>query len=53
MYEIEFYETEDGKCPIWDFLELYASRLLPIKMHGYSTNRQASTLSYFSKMELT
>ena len=21
MYEIEFYETEDGKCPIWDFLE--------------------------------
>lgn len=22
MYEIEFYETEDGKCPIWDFLEV-------------------------------
>ena len=21
MYEIEFYETADGKCPIWDFLE--------------------------------
>ena len=21
MYEIEFYETEDGKCPILDFLE--------------------------------
>ena len=21
MYGIEFYETEDGKCPIWDFLE--------------------------------
>ena len=27
MYEIEFYETEDGKCPIWDFLE--ALRLKP------------------------
>ena len=21
MYEIEFYETKDGKCLIWDFLE--------------------------------
>lgn len=21
MYTIEFYETQDGKCQIWDFLE--------------------------------
>lgn len=21
MYEIEFYETQDGECPVWDFLE--------------------------------
>lgn len=21
MYNIEFYETSDGQCPIWDFLE--------------------------------
>ena len=21
MYEIEFYETSDGKCPVWEFLE--------------------------------
>ena len=33
------------------FLKLYASRLLPIKMHGYSTNRQASTLNYFISFE--
>mgnify|MGYP002555820832 FL=1 len=33
MYEIEFYETEDGKCPIWDFLEA-----LPLKA---PTNKDA------------
>ena len=33
MYEIEFYETEDGKCPIWDFLEA-----LRLKAH---TNKDA------------
>lgn len=21
MYTVEFYETEDGNCPVWEFLE--------------------------------
>ena len=21
MYTVEFYETRDGQCPVWDFLE--------------------------------
>ncbi len=31
MYEIEFYETEDGKCPIWDFLEALRLKALTNK----------------------
>ena len=26
MYKIVFYETYDGKCPIWDFMEDLRSR---------------------------
>ena len=41
MYEIEFYETEDGKCPIWDFLE--ALRLkAPTKKDARIQHKQAS-----------
>ena len=21
MYTVEFYETRDGQCPVWEFLE--------------------------------
>lgn len=41
MYEIEFYETEDGKCPIWDFLE--ALRLkAPTNKDSRIQHKQAS-----------
>lgn len=41
MYEIEFYETEDGKCPIWDFLE--ALRLkAPTNKDARIQHKQAS-----------
>lgn len=41
MYEIEFYETEDGKCPIWDFLE--ALRLkAPTNKDARLQHKQAS-----------
>ena len=41
MYEIEFYETEDGKCPIGDFLE--ALRLkAPTNKDARIQHKQAS-----------
>lgn len=41
MYEIEFYETEDGKCPIWDFFE--ALRLkAPTNKDARIQHKQAS-----------
>lgn len=41
MYEIEFYETEDGKCPIQDFLE--ALRLkAPTNKDARIQHKQAS-----------
>lgn len=41
MYEIEFYETEGGKCPIWDFLE--ALRLkAPTNKDARIQHKQAS-----------
>lgn len=41
MYEIEFYETEYGKCPIWDFLE--ALRLkAPTNKDARIQHKQAS-----------
>ena len=41
MYEIEFYETEDGKCPIWDFRE--ALRLkAPTNKDARIQHKQAS-----------
>lgn len=41
MYEIDFYETEDGKCPIWDFLE--ALRLkAPTNKDARIQHKQAS-----------
>ena len=41
MYEIEFYDTEDGKCPIWDFLE--ALRLkAPTNKDARIQHKQAS-----------
>ena len=41
MYEIEFYETEDGRCPIWDFLE--ALRLkAPTNKDARIQHKQAS-----------
>lgn len=41
MYEIEFYETEDGKCPILDFLE--ALRLkAPTNKDARIQHKQAS-----------
>ena len=41
MYGIEFYETEDGKCPIWDFLE--ALRLkAPANKDARIQHKQAS-----------
>lgn len=41
MYEIEFYETEDGKCPIWEFLE--ALRLkAPTNKDARIQHKQAS-----------
>ena len=41
MYEIEFYETENGKCPIWDFLE--ALRLkAPTNKDARIQHKQAS-----------
>lgn len=41
IYEIEFYETEDGKCPIWDFLE--ALRLkAPTNKDARIQHKQAS-----------
>ena len=41
MYEIEFYETKDGKCPIWDFLE--ALRLkAPTNKDARIQHKQAS-----------
>ena len=41
MYEIEFYETEDGKCPIWVFLE--ALRLkAPTNKDARIQHKQAS-----------
>ena len=41
MYGIEFYETEDGKCPIWDFLE--ALRLkAPTNKDARIQHKQAS-----------
>lgn len=41
MYEIEFYETEDGKCPIWDLLE--ALRLkAPTNKDARIQHKQAS-----------
>lgn len=41
MYEIEFYETEDGKCHIWDFLE--ALRLkAPTNKDARIQHKQAS-----------
>ena len=41
MFEIEFYETEDGKCPIWDFLE--ALRLkAPTNKDARIQHKQAS-----------
>ena len=44
MYEIEFYETEDGKCPIWDFLE--ALRLkAPTNKDARIQHKQASLYS--------
>ena len=41
MYGIEFYETEDGKCLIWDFLE--ALRLkAPTNKDARIQHKQAS-----------
>ena len=41
MYGIEFYEPEDGKCPIWDFLE--ALRLkAPTNKDARIQHKQAS-----------
>ena len=41
MYEIEFYETKDGKCPTWDFLE--ALRLkAPTNKDARIQHKQAS-----------
>ena len=41
MYGIEFYETEDGKCPIWDVLE--ALRLkAPTNKDARIQHKQAS-----------
>ena len=41
MYEIEFYETEDGKCRIWGFLE--ALRLkAPTNKDARIQHKQAS-----------
>lgn len=48
MYEIEFYETEDGKCPIWDFLE--ALRLkAPTNKDARIQHKQASL--YFELLQ--
>ena len=41
MYEIEFYETEDGKCPIWDFLEALRLRA-PTNKDARIQHKQAS-----------
>lgn len=41
MYGIEFYETEDGTCPIWDYLE--ALRLkAPTNKDARIQHKQAS-----------
>lgn len=41
LKQIEFYETEDGKCPIWDFLE--ALRLkAPTNKDARIQHKQAS-----------
>ena len=41
MYEIEFYETEDGKCPIWDFLEALRHKA-PTNKDARIQHKQAS-----------
>ena len=41
MYEIEFYETEDGKCPIWDFLEVLRLKV-PTNKDARIRHKQAS-----------
>ena len=41
MYEIEFYETEDGKCPIWDFLEALRPKA-PTNKDARIQHKQAS-----------
>ena len=41
MYEIDFYHTEDGKCPIEDFLDDLEPRLLA------KTLRTIDLLEYF------
>ena len=41
MYEIEFYETEDGKCPIWDFLEAFRLKA-PTNKDARIQHKQAS-----------
>ena len=41
MYEIEFYETEDGKCPIWDFLEVLRLKA-PTNKDARIQHKQAS-----------
>lgn len=41
MYGIEFYETEDGKCPIWDFLEVLRLKA-PTNKDARIQHKQAS-----------
>ena len=40
MYEIEFYETEDGKCPIWDFLEALRLYIELLQQNGTHMNAE-------------
>ena len=52
MYTVEFYETRDGQCPVWEFLENLRIKSASNKDARIQHNRPFYTLNYFSKMVL-
>ncbi len=38
MYEIEFYEKENGESDVWNFLEEYGKNRTAAKIPEYSIN---------------
>lgn len=41
MYSVEFYETDDGKSDVWDFLEELRGKSEKTRTLGYNINKSS------------